>query len=70
MRRNLCAHNKKCLNINKRGSGGAGWWGVGAGVACVCTANETENEAKLGERVRERDSTGIVAAAVSGKLRG
>lgn len=43
---------------------------MGAGVACVCTANETENEAKLGERVRERDSTGIEAAAVSGKLRG
>lgn len=27
--------------------------GVKAGVACVCTANETENEAKVG---REKES--------------
>lgn len=30
---------------------------MGAGVACVCTANETENEAKLGERECERETT-------------
>lgn len=61
MSKNLCAHNKKCLNINKSkflhfreqeeaGNGGvvrsAAKWGR---FMCmrVCAANETENEAML-----------------------